>query len=669
MFLRRVIPVLILAGLILAGCSREDEKMAPPGPNVVASFSGGIITKDQIQAKFESLMSCCKDRYEGEDGRRTLVKEMVLPMVISQAIQQKKIDLRKNIRKELGDLKEELNMSLLHIKFHEKILNSSEVKGDLKEAYAFQKRLLEGLPWSERYGRLVQIHEQIHPKIAKDVEKMAQNYIQKLRREASITKYYERLKVQVTEEELKDFYQSHIDGLHGDEYRVPERARIRQIVIKVDKNSEDCPTCGAENKQKAREKATSALLELRSGADFRTVSQKYLTESSNSSLPKWIARGSKVKSFEESIFSLEIGEISQVLEENDAFYIVKLLEKQTGRFKSFKEILEPLEREYRWQKGEAHLKANRDIILFSIDGRPFTIGDFLDEYARYNPSHECHHEEGRQRSEPKKDDPLLCDFSHNDLEDQKMFVDRMIDKELITEDTYNQMIHVEHQKEIEFVTMASLYPIFHKEEMENLVQISDEMIEEFYQKEKEKYRYPAKAKLNMLVVKGGDTEEEKKKAFEKAQTAYKELKPSFFSFKKQKDFAEVARKYSEDKETASKGGRLDVDVYECRNAIEYMVMHGFHNEIFALEPGDISDIFEFGNDYYIVQIREMESRKQLEFENVREQVKKDLFAKEHEGVMNNWEDNLLKSAGFVIYDKPLQELLAKKQKPENAEGS
>jgi hypothetical protein len=37
--------------------------------------------------------------------------------------------------------------------------------------------------------------------------------------------------------------------------------------------------------------------------------------------------------------------------------------------------------------------------------------------------------------------------------------------------------------------------------------------------------------------------------------------------------------------------------------------------------------------------------------------------------MNNWEDNLLKSAGFVIYDKPLQELLAKKQEPQNAEGS
>jgi parvulin-like peptidyl-prolyl isomerase len=231
------------------------------------------------------------------------------------------------------------------------------------------------------------------------------------------------------------------------------------------------------------------------------------------------------------------------------------------------------------------------------------------------------------------------------------------------------MIHVEHQKEIEFVTMASLYPIFHQEEMKDLVHISDEMIQDYYQKEKKNYRYPAKAKLNMLVVKGGDTEEDKKKAFEKVQMAYKELNPSFFSFNKQKDFAEVARKYSEDAETASKGGRLDVDVYECRNAIEYMVMHGFHEEIFALKPGDISDIFEFENDYYIVQIREMESRKQLNFEDIREKVKKDLYTKEHEGIMESWEDNLLKSAGFVIYGRPLQEMLAETKTPENIEGS
>jgi len=131
----------------------------------------------------------------------------------------------------------------------------------------------------------------------------------------------------------------------------------------------------------------------------------------------------------------------------------------------------------------------------------------------------------------------------------------------------------------------------------------------------------------------------------------------------------VIQRNSEDSATASKGGQIDVDVYECRNAIEYMVMHGFHKEIFALKPGDISDIFEFENDYYIVQVREMESRKQLDFKKVRDQVQQDLYAKKHQGIMENWEDNLLNSAGFIIYDKPLQELLAETKPSKNTEGS
>jgi parvulin-like peptidyl-prolyl isomerase len=239
-----------------------------------------------------------------------------------------------------------------------------------------------------------------------------------------------------------------------------------------------------------------------------------------------------------------------------------------------------------------------------------------------------------------------------------MFVDNLIDRELIIDDTYSQMLHVEHGKEIEFVSMAKLYPLFHREEMDNLIHTTDEMVEQYFQANKETYKYPAKAKLSMIVIQGGENEESKKKAFEKAEKAYKELKPGLLSFKKAKDFTEIARKYSEDEETASNGGRLEVDVYECRNSIEYMLFHGFHKQIFDLKPGDISDIFEFENNYHIVQVREMDSRKQLTFEEVREKVKEDLYAGEHEKVMENWEDELLQTAGFKIYDRILEEMLA-----------
>ncbi|CAB1059508.1 hypothetical protein D1BOALGB6SA_4270 [Olavius sp. associated proteobacterium Delta 1] len=608
MFLKRVFPFFLLTVLVVGGCSREESSLEPPDPNVVATFKGGAITKDQVNAKYESLMPCCKDRYEGEEGRRVLIKEMVLPAVISKAIKHKKIDLRKNIREELGNLKDELNMSFLHIKFHEQILNDSDKYADLKSSYEFQKKRLEGFPLSERFDRLVQIHEQIHPAIAQEVEKKSLDYLQKLRREASITKNYDVLKVGISDEELKDFYHRHKQGLHGDEYQVPERVRIREIIFDSAGKMQDCPTCPKENIRQTRKKADDALLELRSGADFQAVAQMNAGNKSLETDSRWLARGTGNAEFEEAVFALEEGEISPVLEHETVFYIVKTLEKQAGRFKSYAEIRKPLEREYRWKKGEEYLKENRDRILFTVNSRPYTISDFLAEYARENPTHECHHEQEMNDQVKKINEMQPCDFSHNSFENQKMFVDNLIDRELIIEDTYSQMLHVEHGKEIEFAIMANLYPLFHREEMENMIHISDEMVGEYFQANKEEYRYPAKAKLSMIVVQGGESEESKKNALEKAQSAYQELKPSLFSFKKGEDFAEVARKYSDDKETAAKGGHIEVDVYECRNAIEYMLFHGFHEQIFALKPGDISDIYEFENNYYIVQVTLVQKR-------------------------------------------------------------
>jgi|GEM_PF-2471548 len=668
MFLKRVFPFVVSILLLVIGCSREEVNRDPPGPDVVASFKDGVITKDQVNNKYESLMPCCKGRYQGEDGRRVLIKEMVMPTVISRAIKQQNIDVRANIREELGNLKDELNMAFLHIKFHEQILKSNEKYKDLNRTYKFQKKRLEGFLLSERYDRLVQIHQKIHPQIAEEVDKVSHDYIEKLRREASVTKNYEVLKVQVSRDELKDFYRKHQQGLHGDEYRVPEKVRIRQIKIDVEKDSQDCPTCAAEKERAAKEKATSALFELKSGASFASVARNYASQSSATLNSEWISTSSENTTYENAVFKLDEGEISQVLKKDGAFYIVNVLEKKPGRFKSFEEILEPLEKEYRWQKGEVYLEENRDTILFTIDSKPYTIDDYMKEYAQTTPEHQCHHMEGMDLQQHKTDEGQLCDLSHNSIEEQIKMADRMIDKELITEDTYNQMIHVEHQEEIEFLTMASLYPIFHREEMQNLIHITDEMVADYYKDHEKEYRYPAKAKLSMIVVKGGEIEADRKTAYEKATRAHKELKPSWFSLKKGKDFAEIARKFSDDEETASRGGRLDVDVYECRNAIEYMVMHGFHSKIFALKPGDISDVFEFGNDYYIVQIREMESRKQLTFDEVRERVKKDLMDQEHQKVMDNWEDDLLKSAGFVVYDQTLKEVVAETEERPDIKG-
>ena len=664
----RIVPLVIIT-LVLLGCSRDRASLEPPNPDVVASFNGGMITKAQLDDKFESFLPCCKGRYQGLEGHKVLIKELALPQVISQAIKQKKIDLRGNIREKLGNLTDELNVSFLHMKFHEQILWENEAHKDLKENYEFQRRRLEGLPLSERYPRLVQIHEKLHHEIAEEVETVSKAYINNLRKEAAITKNLEALRVPVTRTELKDFYSRHKDGLHAEEYRDPEKIKVQELKIEIEKSKEDCPTCIEEKLSEAKDKAESALSELRSGATFHSVAQRFAGKSEDSIKPKWIVRKDSNAVFDEGFFSLEIGEISRVIEKGNNFYIVKVLGKKAERFKSFEEIIEPLTREYRWQKADDHLKDSRDTILFSINSKPYTIGDFADEYTKTTPEHKCHHMDKHETQETTDEKKELCDLAHNDFEEQKQFADRMIDKELIAEDTYNQMIHVEHKEEIEFLTMTSLYPIFHKEEMEKLIHVTDKMVEDYYEEHQKEYRYPAKAKLSMIVINGGEGKEKKQAAYEKAMTVHKELKPSFFSFGKGKDFAEIARKYSEDPETAPKGGRLDVDIYECRNEVEYMLLHGFHQKVFSLEPGDISDVFEFENNFHIVQVREMQSRKKATFEEIRDRVKQDLTNKEHQKVMENWEDDLLKTANFVVYENPLEEALVAREEAQKIKES
>ncbi len=163
MVLRRIASFIAVVPLLVAlGCGRGDVGTPPPNPNVVASYNGGEITRDQLKAKFEGLMPCCKGRYQGMEGRKALIKDMVLPVAVGKAIKQKKMDLRGPIREKLGNVTDELNMSFLHMKFHEQILSSNEKYKDLRESYEFQKRRLEGVPLSERFPRLVQLHRKIH---------------------------------------------------------------------------------------------------------------------------------------------------------------------------------------------------------------------------------------------------------------------------------------------------------------------------------------------------------------------------------------------------------------------------------------------------------------------------------------------------------------------------
>lgn len=80
------------------------------------------------------------------------------------------------------------------------------------------------------------------------------------------------------------------------------------------------------------------------------------------------------------------------------------------------------------------------------------------------------------------------------------------------------------------------------------------------------------------------------------------------------DFAELARKYSEDP-TASRGG--DLGYFRKGDMVPE-----FSDTAFALEPGQISDIVRTRYGFHIIKVEDVRPERQMSFEEVKEEIRK-----------------------------------------------
>lgn len=126
-------------------------------------------------------------------------------------------------------------------------------------------------------------------------------------------------KVAVSEEESKTFYDQNMD-----KFRKDEKIRASHILCGIDAKA------SAEEKKKAREKAERLRKELANGADFATLARE------NSTCPSskqggdlgFFGRGQMVPPFEQAAFALKPGEISDVVETQFGYHIIKQTERE-----------------------------------------------------------------------------------------------------------------------------------------------------------------------------------------------------------------------------------------------------------------------------------------------------------------------------------------------------
>ena len=145
-----------------------------------------------------------------------------------------------------------------------------------------------------------------------------------LRRDIVISSYLEQQvssKISVTAEQAKTFYDENLD-----KFKKPESVHASHILIGVD------PKATAEEKQAAKQKADGLLIKVKGGADFAELAKQ---ESSCPSAKKGgdlgeFGRGQMVKPFEDVAFGLKPGDVSDVVETQFGYHIIKSTGKTDG---------------------------------------------------------------------------------------------------------------------------------------------------------------------------------------------------------------------------------------------------------------------------------------------------------------------------------------------------
>ncbi|SPK72416.1 PEPTIDYL-PROLYL CIS-TRANS ISOMERASE [Cupriavidus taiwanensis] len=146
----------------------------------------------------------------------------------------------------------------------------------------------------------------------------------------------------VTPEELKSYYESNIAR-----FRVDEQRRASHILISAPK---DAP---AAQRQAAKDKATRLLEEVRKHPDtFAEVARKNSQDPGSAEKGGdlgFMGRGALVKPFEDAMYALKEGQISDVVETDFGYHIIKLTGTKPAETRPLEAVRTELEAELRKQ--------------------------------------------------------------------------------------------------------------------------------------------------------------------------------------------------------------------------------------------------------------------------------------------------------------------------------
>ena len=134
---------------------------------------------------------------------------------------------------------------------------------------------------------------------------------------------------EATDAQVREFYDK-----NPDKFKQDEQVRASHILIPVDQKAD------AATKQKARARAEALAKQAKTGADFAKLAKENSSDGSAAQGGdlNFMQRGQTVANFDKALFSMQPGQISDVVETEFGFHIIKVTEKKPATTVPFEQV-------------------------------------------------------------------------------------------------------------------------------------------------------------------------------------------------------------------------------------------------------------------------------------------------------------------------------------------
>lgn len=184
-----------------------------------------------------------------------------------------------------------------------------------------------------------------------DIKKLGftkESFREAVRKDEILKKLYKKeIEANLSDAELKKYYDENMY-----KFKEPEKLRVRLIYVKNDPKV-------ADGKQKAKKKIEEAHAMLKKGESFAYVAQTYSSDASRvmGGDMGYLHKGMLDPTVEERALSMDVGAISEIIEKDVGFFIVKVEEKTAANQLSFEKVKDGLKKELK-EKEEDRRKAD-----------------------------------------------------------------------------------------------------------------------------------------------------------------------------------------------------------------------------------------------------------------------------------------------------------------------